>query len=197
MRSWAISRLTFGLLLAVGCLWGCAGGGEPVLTRAELTNPALGLEYSAWLIGPIAALATQEEIGTYLSLRGDKEAQEFIDRFWQKRQPHANSSTNEALEIYQRRCAEADRQFSEGGYLGQRTDRGTLYVLYGPPQETQFQISPAPQDPPIELWVYAADAAPGLDGKRPSRFYRFIKRADVTVTYRPVTPRAIPRPFPG
>lgn len=181
------------LLLALGLLAGCASGGEPVLSRAELTNPALGIDYSAWLIGPIAAMATSEEVGTYLSLRSDAEARDFIERFWGKRQPHANSSTNETQATYEKRCAAADRQFSEGGLLGQRTDRGTVYVLYGPPKETQFQISPAPQDPAIELWVYDADGPVGLDGKRPARFYRFIKRGAVTVTYRPVSPRPQPR----
>src|SRR5262245_22852551 len=82
-------------------LTACAGGGgDAPRSRAELTNPALGLDYSAWLIGPIAAMATQDEIGTYLSLRSDAEATAFIDAFWQKRQPHANSSTNDALETY-------------------------------------------------------------------------------------------------
>ncbi len=190
-----IARFVLACLVAGG-LWGCAGGGAPTLTRAELTNPALGIDYSAWLIGPIAAMATPEEIGTYLSLRSDDEARELIDRFWEKRRPNPNSSTNEALETYRKRCSVADRQFSEGGLLGQRTDRGTVYVLYGPPQETQFQISPAPQDPAIELWVYPAGAPAGLDGKRPSRFYRFIKRGEVTTTYRPVSPRPAPR-FPN
>src|SRR6185436_3234902 len=111
-----------GALVAALALAACAGGGKQALTRAELTNPALGLDYSPWLIGPIAAMATPEEVGTYLSLRSDAEAQEFIDRFWLKRQPSANSSTNEALETYRRRCAAADRQFSEGGFAGQRTD---------------------------------------------------------------------------
>jgi GWxTD domain-containing protein len=180
-------------LVAALALAACASGSQPVLTRAELTNPALGIDYAPWLIGPIAAMATPEEVGTYLSLRSDAEAKDFIEGFWRKRQPSVNSSTNEALETYKRRCDAADRQFTEGGLPGQRTDRGTVFVLYGPPQESQFQISPAPQDPAIEVWVYPADAPPGLDGKRPSRFYRFIKRGDVTVTYRPVTPR--PRPF--
>jgi hypothetical protein len=53
--------------------------------------------------------------------------------------------------------------------------------------------SDLPQDPAIELWVYEADAKPGLNGKQPARFYRFIKRGAVTETYRPVTPRRVPR----
>jgi len=187
--------LLIGPLLALLGLWGCASA-EPRRTRADLTHPFLGPDYSAWLVGPIAAMATPQEIDAYLALSGDAEARAFIDGFWRKRQ-QPNSSTNDALETYRRRCAVADQKFSEGGLLGQRTDRGTVFVLHGPPATTQFQISPAPQDPPIELWVYGADAPAGLDGKRPAKFYRFIKRGDVTVTYTPTTPRNRPRPFSG
>jgi GWxTD domain-containing protein len=176
----------------------CAGGGaEKPRTRADLMHPFLSPDYSAWLIGPIAAMATPEEIDAYLALTGDQEANEFIDRFWAKRQPNANSSTNDLLDLYRKRVSAADRLFSEGGLLGQRTDRGTIYVLYGAPTTSQFQISPAPQDPAIEVWVYEAEAKPGLDGKRPAKFYRFIKRGPVTVTYTPVAARRRPSPFPG
>jgi GWxTD domain-containing protein len=188
-------RFVLGTLLAALGLWACASA-EPRRTRADLTHPFLGPDYSAWLIGPIAAMASPQEIDAYLALSGDAEAREFIDAFWRMRQP-ANSSTNDALETYRKRCAVADQKFGEGGLLGQRTDRGTVYVLYGPPTATQFQISPAPQDPPIELWAYDAGVPAGLDGKRPEKFYRFIKRGEVTVTYRPTTPRIRPRPFSG
>ena len=52
---------------------------------SELFNPLLGLDYSHWLVGPIADIATLKEIERYLALASDEEAQSFIDAFWDQR----------------------------------------------------------------------------------------------------------------
>jgi GWxTD domain-containing protein len=190
----AISRrpLLMALALAAGLLVLACGAAELGHTRADLTNPFLGPEYSAWLVGPISRLATPQEIERYLALHDDAQAAAFIDSFWQARKPSANATVNTLYETFKSRCAAADRLFGEAGFLGQRTDRGTILVLYGAPIKTTFQVSPAPQDPAIEVWLYARDAPPGLDGKQPAPRYRFIKRGELTVTYNPIAPQ--PRP---
>lgn len=184
--------LLLALALAAGSLILACGGAEIGHTRADLTNPFLGPEYSAWLVGPISRLATPQEIERFLALHDDSQAAAFIDSFWQARKPSANASANALYETFKSRCAAADRLFSEAGFLGQRTDRGTILVLYGAPTKTTFQVSPAPQDPAIEVWLYSREAPPGLDGKQPAPLYRFIKRGELTVTYLPTAPQ--PRP---
>src|ERR1700753_1085184 len=68
---------------------GCAsssGGGPPAgASLIDLTNPSLGPEYSTWLGGPIARMASREEVDGYLSLRDDRQAADFIERFWERR----------------------------------------------------------------------------------------------------------------
>jgi GWxTD domain-containing protein len=151
----------------------------------ELINPRLGPEYTQWLVGAIARLATPEEIDGYLALADDAAAARFIEEFWAHRDPAPNRADNPVREAYDKRAAEADKRYSEAGYLGRRTDRGTIYVLFGPPSDVDYQISPDPADGPIEIWKYKSAVSAGLDGERPARAYRFIKRDDLTRLYVP------------
>jgi GWxTD domain-containing protein len=176
-------------LLPLALLAGCAGGGAVTGSRsmAALINPALGPEYSSWLVGAASRLATPEEANEFLTLRDDSQASAFVERFWQRRGDPVRRS-------FEERAAEADRRFSEAGLAGRRTDRGVVFILYGAPQKTDHEVSPVPNGPPIELWVYGTQSPSGLDGKRPSPFYRFIKNGDLTVLYagRAAVPVALP-----
>lgn len=169
------------LLLAAGC--GGGGAAVPSRSRAELINPALGPDYSAWMVGAASRLATPEEINEFLTLRDDQQAEAFVERFWQKHNSTVTKLGNTLREEFEKRSANADRQFSEAGQLGRRSDRGTLYVLYGLPKKIDHEVSPVRNGPPLEVWIYGTDAPLGLDGKRPSPLYRFVKSGDVTVLY--------------
>jgi GWxTD domain-containing protein len=184
LRALALAALVLGVALA-----GCASGGGGHLpgvehNLAELTNPALGPDYSQWLVGPIAYLATKDEVAAYLGLKEDKAAESFIEQFWARRNPKGRSE-NAVLQTFEERGTEADRLYTESGFLGRRTDRGTIYVLYGKPQTIDFEVPPASGAPPIEVWKYALNAPAGLTGRPPSPVYRFMKRGDLTVFYIP------------
>lgn len=182
--------LALALVLAAGA--GCAGGGvAPALDRAELTNPFLGPEHSGWLVGPIARLATPEEIEAFLAITTDEQAQAFVEAFWAKRNRVADQFGNRVRDVFEKRAAQADRAFTESGYRGRRTDRGAVYILYGPPKKQDYEVSPTQGEGTLEVWMYDETSPPGLDGRKPAGLYRFIKRGDLTVTWtpRPVDPR--------
>lgn len=187
----SLRALAFAAILGVSLLAAsCASGGSGVVpgTRtslADLTNPALGPDYAQWLIGPVAFLATQEEAQAFLALKDDGAAQEFIQRFWARRNPNPKRPGNPMLEAFEERGAQADKLYSEAGFAGRRTDRGTVFVIYGRPQKVDFEVPPAEGAPPIEVWTYGTAAASGLNGRKPSPLYRFIKRGDLTVFYVP------------
>lgn len=151
----------------------------------DLMNPLLGPDYSLWLVGPISRLATREEIGRFQRLASDAEAKAFVEEFWAKRDPDPEYEGNSLREKFEERAREADRKLGEAGAPGRRSDRGTVFILYGPPAEEKFDISEHPDDPPILVWSYPAGAPKGLDGKPPERAYRFIKRGDLTVFFTP------------
>jgi GWxTD domain-containing protein len=173
------------LLISLALLAGaCGSGGSSGRTAADLTNPFLGPEHTSWLIGPVARMATPEEIKAYLALTDDMQAAAFVDSFWDKRNP-TPGKPNPLRKAFDERVLQADHQFSEAGYRGRRTDRGTLYILYGPPVKTDFDVSPEANGPPVEVWLYTPTTPEGLDGKRPNLRYRFIKKGDLTILYVP------------
>ena len=145
----------------------------------ELTNLRLGPQYATWLVGPIARLATEAERNTYLATGSDEQAAELIARFWEAPERQAIKAE------YDDRKAQADKLYREGAYAGHRTDRGMIFVLYGPPEETNFAEHRDVLDPNVEVWLYAKKSPPGLDGKKPQRRYRFAKQGDLTRFYQP------------
>lgn len=182
-----IRPLLLGCAASLLLLWtqGCGSSAPRTTNAADLTNPFLGPEQSSWLIGPIGRIASPEEVKAYVALTDESQAAQFIDRFWAQRDPNPNKPGNPLREAFDERTAEADRLFTEAGYRGRRTDRGSIFVVYGAPNKTEFEISPSAGESAIEAWTYNATTPAGLDGRKPSFQYRFIKRGDLTVTYIP------------
>ncbi|MEM9291632.1 MAG: GWxTD domain-containing protein [Acidobacteriota bacterium] len=149
-------------------------------------QPFLGPKYSDWLIGPVARIATEDEVNEYLLLASDAEAKAFIEAFWERQGTRIHGEFGErktVSEIVEERGEEADRQFSEAGIRGRRTDRGTIYVLHGPPEEVDYEVAPFEGGPPIILWKYPRGAEEGLDGEEPDRLYRFFRDGETTTFY--------------
>ncbi len=142
--------------------------------RLDLTNLLLGPDYQQWLVGPIARMATEDERRSYLSLASDDAAEAFIESFWAKPERAA------VRRVFDQRAEEADKRYTEGTYVGSRTDRGTIYVLHGEPEHSEYEQHRNLDDPDIERWTYPKKAEKGLDGQKPRRSYRFAKEGEVT-----------------
>ncbi|MFQ6069150.1 MAG: GWxTD domain-containing protein [Candidatus Aminicenantales bacterium] len=80
-------------------------------------------------------IITAEESKIFLELPPEKR-QEFIEKFWQRRDPTPGTPRNEYREAYFQRIEEANRLF-KGGRPGWLQDRGRIYILFGPPDERQ------------------------------------------------------------
>ena len=155
----------------------------------DLTNILLSPRYSQWLVGPIAHIATPAEIEGYLALGSDEEAARFIEEFWVERDRGIAFPAPRISQQFAERVETADKFYSEGARKGSTTDRGTISVLYGNPGLIRHEALPRDTSRSVEEWVYGEDAAVGLDGKQPERFYRFWKDGEVTVFYRGAMPR--------
>ncbi len=184
-RGLALRALVVAGTLAAGLLAGaCAsGGGAQVQSAASVTNPSLSPEYSTWMVGPVARLATPQEMAAFLALNDDAAAQEFIRQFWIHRDPTPDRPGNPFLATFEQRALEADRLYGEAGLPGRQTPRGTIYVLYGRPAKIEFEDPPRRGASPIEVWLYGPKGSSGLDGQRPAERYRWVKHGDVTGPY--------------
>ena len=58
----------------------------------------------------------------------------FIEQFWERRNPDPGASENKFKEEHYRRIAYANEHFA-ASRPGWKTDRGHLYIIYGPPDE--------------------------------------------------------------
>jgi len=184
-----------GLVALFGALFEAApaeAAAKPQSRRYEdLTNPLLGPDYAAWLLGAVSRMASDQEIAEFLALNTDETAAAFIERFWQKRDLTPGSEGNLAREVFDTRSDEADRLYSEAGILGRHTARGAIFVLYGAPAKVDFDITSIAGNQAIEVWRYDEKAPFGLDGKKPFGLFRFIKQGGLTV---PFTGRTRVRP---
>ncbi len=92
--------------------------------------------YKKWIEEDVVYLITEDEKATFKALRNDEERENFIEQFWIRRNPDQRLSYNPFREEHYRRIAYANQHFSSG-VDGWRTDRGRIYIMYGPPDEKE------------------------------------------------------------
>ncbi|HVA95202.1 MAG TPA: GWxTD domain-containing protein [Candidatus Dormibacteraeota bacterium] len=95
----------------------------------ELATP-----YKKWLEEEVPYIITDEERTAFLQLQTNEEREQFIEAFWQRRDPTPDTVENEYKDEYYRRIAYANERFASG-VPGWRTDRGRIYIIWGPPDE--------------------------------------------------------------
>lgn len=150
----------------------------------DLFNPFLGVDYSYWLVGPIAIIASEAEITTYLGLQNDEAAKNFVEEFWKKRNAGTEPFKKTPRQLFEQRAAEADRRFTERAYPGRRTDRGGIFVVYGEPEKIVFESPQTVSGYTQEVWYYPKKPEAGLDGEKPKRLYKFVEIEGRTVFFR-------------
>jgi len=96
--------------------------------------------YKKWLSDEVPYIITSEERAAFKKLTTDDEREQFIEAFWERRNPNPGSPENEFKEEYYRRIAYANEHYASG-IPGWKTDRGRIYIMYGPPDEIQSNPS--------------------------------------------------------
>jgi GWxTD domain-containing protein len=128
--------------------------------------------------GPTRWLMLPEEQRQLRHLHTTREAVDFIEAFWRRRDPDPNTPGNEFSRTFYERVEAADRLYAEAGTRGSLTDRGRALILLGPPPVLRFSQKKVPAwdpgkggAPPVvqthtlslESWVYTiADLEPAL-----------------------------------
>ncbi len=111
--------------------------------RQELKGP-----YKKWLNETVRWIITDKERRAFLSLTNDEERNAFIENFWRRRNPNPDSPYNSYREEIYRRIAYANQHFSDGE-PGWETDRGMIYIKYGPPTSKDSHPSGGMWERPI------------------------------------------------
>ncbi|HWB86364.1 MAG TPA: GWxTD domain-containing protein [Bryobacteraceae bacterium] len=112
--------------------------------RKELETP-----YRKWLNEDVAYIITDEERAAFKRLQTDEEREQFIEQFWLRRDPTPDTVENEFKEEHYRRIAYANEHFASG-IPGWKTDRGRIYITFGPPDEIDSHPSGGTYERPPE-----------------------------------------------
>lgn len=88
--------------------------------------------YREWLEKDVVYIIDPNERNVFLKLTTPEEKDHFIEQFWRRRDPDLATPENEYKEEHYRRIAYANENF-HSGVPGWKTDRGWVYIKYGPP----------------------------------------------------------------
>jgi GWxTD domain-containing protein len=112
--------------------------------KQELSKP-----YKKWLDEDVVYIITDEERAAFKQLSNDEERDNFIEAFWQRRDPTPDTEENEYKEEHYQRIAYANEHFA-AGVPGWKTDRGRIYIVFGKPDEIESHPSGGTYERPME-----------------------------------------------
>jgi GWxTD domain-containing protein len=112
--------------------------------KTELTK-----QYKKWLDEDVVWIISDEERAAFKQLSNDEERDQFIEAFWQRRDPTPDTEENEYKEEHYQRIAYANEHFA-AGIPGWKTDRGRIYIMYGKADEVESHPSGGTYQRPME-----------------------------------------------
>lgn len=124
-------------------------GAKELKKRNKRLLKELGSQGGDWLRDEVPEVITEAERLAFFRLSTNAEREQFIEIFWQKRNPEPDSPNNTAREEHYRRLAYADEHFASG-VAGRKTDRGRIYIIWGPPDEIESHPTGGTYDRPSE-----------------------------------------------
>ena len=96
-------------------------------------------------------LSNEERKELKAGLKRDKE--QLFYQLWKRRDPTQDTEHNELMEEYYKRVEYVNEHFS-GWQVGWETDRGMIYILFGPPDEIQRTNPAAGNSTVYQIWNY-------------------------------------------
>src|SRR5262245_34321759 len=117
--------------------------------NAKSLKQELSKTYRKWLDEDVRWIITDEERSAFKQLSNDEERDNFIESFWQRRDPTPDTAENEFKEEHYRRIAYANEHFP-AGIPGWKTDRGRIYIVFGPADEIESHPSGGSYERPME-----------------------------------------------
>ena len=139
-------------------------------TQAQLPKE-METPYRKWLNEDVAYIIAKEERAAFERLQTNDEREKFIEQFWLRRDPTPGTPENEFKQEHYRRIAYANTHFASS-VPGWKTDRGRIYILYGPPDEIDDHRASPDGVPAYQIWKY-----PLIEGIGESVFVQFTDAA--------------------
>lgn len=138
---------------------------QDVLERPRAKREEVKKIYREWPEKDVAYIITAAERSAFKKLVSDEEREQFIEGFWQRRDPDPDTDENEYKEEYYERIAYANERYASG-IPGWKTDRGRIYITFGKPDSVESHPAGGSYDRPsyegggstttypFEIWFY-------------------------------------------
>lgn len=134
-RRGTVLALTVFVLSSVLTLAGQKNEPTKAQTQARQKEEA-GNYLKKWPQQEVPYIIASEEEDAFKKLKTDEEREQFIEAFWNRRDPSPDTFDNEYKEQYYRRIVESNEKFTSG-IPGWKTDRGRIYIMHGPADEVE------------------------------------------------------------
>src|SRR6267143_1588615 len=109
----------------------------------------LDSSYRQWLSEDVTYIISPEERNAFLQLDTNEEREQFIEQFWLRRSSNPDLPENDFKEEHYRRIAYTNEHYASG-IPGWKTDRGRMYIMWGPADEVESHPTGGTYDPPME-----------------------------------------------
>jgi len=113
------------------------------------TLKELDSSYRQWLSEDVTYIISPDERNAFLQLDTNEEREQFIEQFWLRRSSNPDLPENDFKEEHYRRIAYANEHFASG-IPGWKTDRGRMYIMWGPADEVESHPTGGTYDRPME-----------------------------------------------
>jgi GWxTD domain-containing protein len=117
--------------------------------KARKTLKELDSQYRQWLNEDVVYIISPDERNAFLQLDTNEEREQFIEAFWLRRSSNPDLPENDFKEEHYRRIAYANEHYASG-IPGWKTDRGRMYIMWGPADEVDSHPTGGTYDRPIE-----------------------------------------------
>src|SRR5690349_8612792 len=117
--------------------------------KMRRTLKELDSAYRQWLTEDVTYIISPEERNAFLQLDTNEEREQFIEQFWLRRSSNPDLPENDFKEEHYRRIAYANEHYASG-IPGWKTDRGRMYIMWGPPDEIESHPTGGTYDRPME-----------------------------------------------
>lgn len=132
----------------------------PIDTLQITTSPVLSTTFGSMseeelddLFAKSVYIASESEKDKYEALSTVEAKREFMYTFWKARDENPSDDRNQYFLDYIKRIAESNDKFTAAKKDGWKTDRGRVYLIYGPPSEIERYPNQI-ESKPYEIWKY-------------------------------------------
>src|ERR1700676_1309415 len=117
--------------------------------KIKQTFKELDSAYRQWLTEDVVYIISPDERNAFLQLETNEEREQFIEQFWLRRSSNPDLPENDFKEEHYRRIAYTNEHYASG-IPGWKTDRGRMYIMWGPADEVESHPTGGTYDRPME-----------------------------------------------